>query len=563
VSVAGPQPGSTFQLGEAEVSIGRDRSSELWLDDPSVSRRHCTVKCYEGRFVVFDHGSYNGTRVNGVPVKERVLEHGDMVSIGDSLLLFLRSEEPPPAVETSNVVMDDNCDDEPTILLPIEEAFYLHPEKVLAVLPTTARLARDLNALLRIIAVLSSTTRMELLIARLLESLFEVLPAQRAAIVLRDHATDELQPALGRNRDASAHEVVHISRTILNRVMTERVAMLGRNVSASDEFSDVDSLRAGDIRSLLCVPLVVFNKTLGAIYADITDVELHFDENHLQLLTAIAAIASMSSENVRRLEWLEDENERLRAAVASDFRMVGESPAMRGLYNLISKVAPSDTTVLILGESGTGKEMAAQAIHANSSRRDRAFIAINCAVLSDALIESELFGHEKGAFTGAIAQKKGKIEIAEGGTLFLDEVGELAPGLQAKLLRVLQEREFERVGGTRSIKANVRVIAATNMNLDEAIRSGRFRQDLYYRINVVQLTMPALRERKEDVELLASYFAVRYAEKCKRKIKGISPEARTCLMSYDWPGNVRELENAIERAAVLGATEIIMPDDLP
>ena len=184
-------------------------------------------------------------------------------------------------------------------------------------------------------------------------------------------------------------------------------------------------------------------------------------------------------------------------------------------------------------------------------------------MLSETLLESELFGHEKGAFTGAIAQKKGKFEIADGGTLFLDEIGELALGLQSKLLRVLQEREFERIGSTRPIKVDVRLIAATNRDPEEAIKSGSLRQDLYYRLNVVQITMPPLRERKEDIDLLASFFAVRYGEKCKRRIKGISLEARACLRNYDWPGNVRELENAIERAAVLGVTEFILPDDLP
>jgi transcriptional regulator with GAF, ATPase, and Fis domain len=223
----------------------------------------------------------------------------------------------------------------------------------------------------------------------------------------------------------------------------------------------------------------------------------------------------------------------------------------------------TDTTVLIRGESGTGKELAAQAVHTNSPRRERPFVAINCAALTETLLESELFGHERGAFTGALAQKKGKLEVADGGTLFLDEVGELAPVLQAKLLRVLQEREFERVGGTKTIRVDVRLVAATNRDLEEAVRRGSFRQDLYYRLNVVAFEMPSLRERREDIALLASYFASRYAARFKRKVTGIAPEARELLTSYDWPGNVRELENAIERAVVLGSTERVLPEDLP
>jgi Nif-specific regulatory protein len=219
--------------------------------------------------------------------------------------------------------------------------------------------------------------------------------------------------------------------------------------------------------------------------------------------------------------------------------------------------------VLIRGESGTGKELAAHAIHLNSARSEKPFITINGATLSESLLESELFGHEKGAFTGAFAQKRGKLELADGGTLFLDEVGELTPLIQAKLLRVLQHRDFERVGGTRPIKVDVRIVTATNKNLEEAVGKGEFRQDLYYRLNVLSVTMPSLRDRRDDIQLLASYFAALYSKKCKRRINGISPEARALLRDYDWPGNVRELENAMERAVVLGSTEMILPDDLP
>jgi Nif-specific regulatory protein len=207
--------------------------------------------------------------------------------------------------------------------------------------------------------------------------------------------------------------------------------------------------------------------------------------------------------------------------------------------------------------------LVARAIHRNSPRADKPFVAINCAAIPEALLESELFGHEKGSFTGAIALKKGRLEVAEGGTIFLDEIGELAPLLQAKLLRSLQEHEFERVGGTRTLKLDARVIAATNKNLEEAIKCGEFRQDLYYRLNVVSVVVPPLRERPDDIPLLAIYFAAKYSDKCKHPLKGISSDARALLMSYSWPGNVRELENAIEHAIVLGIGDEILRDDLP
>jgi Nif-specific regulatory protein len=243
--------------------------------------------------------------------------------------------------------------------------------------------------------------------------------------------------------------------------------------------------------------------------------------------------------------------------------MVGAGPAIREMERFIARVAPTAATVLIRGESGTGKELVARAIHRNSPRRGRAFVAINCAAITETLLESELFGHEKGAFTGAVGQQKGKLEAADGGTLFLDEVGELAASLQAKLLRVLQEREFERVGGTRTIRVDIRLIAATNRDLKAAIQSGAFRQDLYYRLNVVSLSTRPLRQRREDIPLLASHFARMHARKAQRQVLGVSDAALSYLMHYDWPGNIRELENALERAVVLGASEWVLPEDLP
>jgi Nif-specific regulatory protein len=246
-----------------------------------------------------------------------------------------------------------------------------------------------------------------------------------------------------------------------------------------------------------------------------------------------------------------------------DHNMVGESSAMRDMYRRIARVAPTDSTVLITGESGTGKELVARAIHRNSPRAQKPFVAINCAAITETLLESELFGHERGAFTGAIAQKKGKLETAEGGTVFLDEIGELSPALQSKLLRVLQEREFDRVGGTTCVRVDFRLLAATNRDLGEAIAAGLFRRDLYYRLNVVSLALPPLRERREDIPLLASWFIRRYADKAKRPVAGFSADALACLTMYEWPGNVRELENAVEHAVVLGLDPIIARDDLP
>jgi Nif-specific regulatory protein len=247
-----------------------------------------------------------------------------------------------------------------------------------------------------------------------------------------------------------------------------------------------------------------------------------------------------------------------------DFRnIVGTSKEMREIYEQIAQVAPSHTTVLIRGESGTGKELAAHAIHYNSQRSAKPFVKVNCAALPESLIESELFGHEKGAFTGAIARKRGRFEMAEAGTLFLDEIGDLSPAMQVKLLRVLQEREFERVGGVETVRVNVRLIAATNVDLEQAVQDGRFRSDLYYRLNVFSIYLPPLRERKTDILLLADHFLEKYGRQNGKRIKRISTPAIDMLVSYHWPGNVRELENVIERSTLVCEGSVIHGHNLP
>ena len=304
-------------------------------------------------------------------------------------------------------------------------------------------------------------------------------------------------------------------------------------------------------------------KSIGIIYLESQSSRATLTADDLELLTAIAALGVVGIENARHYEKLGSENQRLRAEASLTHDMIGRSPKMRDVFQFIERVAPRDSTVLICGESGTGKELAARAIHKNSSRKDQPFVALNCAALTETLLESELFGHEKGAFTSAISQKKGFLEVAEGGTIFLDEIGELSPILQAKLLRVLQEREFVRVGGTRSIKINIRFLAATNRDLQKDVREEKFRADLFHRLNVISITLPSLREHPEDILALAEHFARRHAKNCNRSIDGISPEAMDYLTHYEWPGNVRELENAMERAVVVGSTDVILADDLP
>jgi len=510
--------------------------------------------------MISDLDSLNSTAVNGVPVREHTLEHGDRVALGDLLFLFLLHDEEMSSISNLAHLDEGELVARSTVQFQLEGTPYQQWEKLQAVVP---RMARDLSVLLKISTTINSIRDPDTLQRQLLELIFEVVPAERGAILLAEEGAQDFTSVFGWHRSSHADQPILVSRTVAYQVLRQRVAILSNDVVGSGEFEATSSLASGNVTSLLCVPLILFDHVLGVIYLDASSPAQPFEHDHLQLLNVIADIAAVALQNARHMERLESENQQLRADIQIEHDMVGESPRLRSVYQVISKVASSDSTVLLRGESGTGKELAARAIHVNSPRARQPFVAINCAALTETLLESELFGHEKGAFTGAVAQKKGKLEVAEGGTLFMDEVGEIAPALQSKLLRVLQERVFERVGGTRSIKADVRFVAATNKDLEAAIKSGDFRQDLYYRLNVVSLTMPSLRERREDIPLLANYFVAKCSGKSKRKVTGISAQARACLMNYDWPGNVRELENAIERAVVLGSTELILPEDLP
>ncbi len=552
-AISGRLKGNVFTIEDSPVVIGRDRTATLCIADASISRRHTQIEKENEEFVILDLESLNGTFVNDVPVKRRQLQHGDRVRIGDSQFLFLLHDGDVPS--RSNEVRFDDAQivSGSTLQVRFNDALYL--------------MARDLSALMKVSTTINAVRGVEELQQTLLELLFEVVPAERGAVLLADPGSPahlrEFASVFGLDRRRGKDESIKVSSTVTHWVLNHGESLLINNQTEAKGFERADSLLLDRPAYVLCVPLMMLDRALGVIYLDTREPDTAFDKDHLQLVSAISAITAVALENARHFEWLVSENQRLIADFDIEHNMVGESQAMRDVLQFISKVAPTDSTVLLSGESGTGKELAARAIHQNSKRAEKPFMAVNCAALTESLLESELFGHERGSFTGALAAKKGRLELADGGTMFLDEVGELSPSLQVKLLRVLQEREFERVGGTRTIKVDIRLISATNRDLDEAIAAGQFRQDLYYRLNVVGLEMPPLRNRQEDIPLLAHYFAVKYGEKCNRRINGIAAAARARLLSYDWPGNVRELENAIERAIVLGTTEQILLEDLP
>jgi Nif-specific regulatory protein len=563
VSVAGPLQGSVHFLETDEFTIGRDVSNSLPVSDSKASRRHSVLTRSGETWTIADCESTNGTFVNGVPARNRVLEHGDQIEIGASRFLFLLRETDGREVAGSPLDMDDVRLGS-TVRLAPADALYLQPERVRASLPPTpeGRIGQDLQVLLAASRRIARAKSLADLGTTLVDLALEAVPAERGLLLLPGDDAGFIAVAR-KDRMAGRMRPLPVSRTVLSQVRHDQEAIFSNDLRQTEALRDAASLVTSSVRALAAVPVALPDSFFGVLYLDSGSDDFSLSETDLHLLMGLANIAAGAFESVRHVERLENERERLQAEGAAGSDMVGESPVIGRVHEFIGRVARADATVLILGESGTGKELAARAIHRASPRSAAPFVAIHCAALAETVLESELFGHEKGAFTGALAQKKGKIEVANGGTVFLDEIGELSPAAQVKLLRVLQEREFERVGGTRPISVDIRVIAATNKNLEKEAEAGRFREDLYYRLSVVSLTMPALRERKEDIPLLASYFAARFGQKLRNRVPGISPEARAILQRYDWPGNVRELANAIERAVVLGSGDDIVPEDLP
>jgi transcriptional regulator with GAF, ATPase, and Fis domain len=548
LAISGSQTGTVRELINCPISVGRLPANQLCLTDPAVSRNHCTIQRVNeqnGQYELVDLDSRSGTFVNGMPILRRSLDHGDTIRIGNTDFVFLMHEG--EVVATPRRRASDFSSG------PSSEATPTAPP---AGLPTfgveVGRMARDLTALFRISNVINSIRDSQLLQRELLQLIFEVVPADEGAVVLLADFEEETLETCSWSRHTEAPSNMEVQRELVHRAFWERTAV---QVDANPN--------AGLTHNILCLPLVAIERTIGVLYLTSLHPAPPFREDHIYFLDSASRIAAVTLENILALDALRSENSKLKRQLNPATNLVGESRQIRQVSEFISRVAQSDSTVLIRGESGTGKEVIARSIHQSSPRSERPFIAINCAAIPETLLESELFGHEKGAYTGALGMRKGKLEAAEDGTLFLDEIGELAPAMQAKLLRVLQQREFERVGGTHSVAFKARVLAATNKNLEQAIKSNEFRQDLYYRLNVVSVSVPPLREHCEDIPLLALYFASKYAQKNKRPFKGISSEARSLLMGYSWPGNVRELENAIEHAIVLGLTEEILAEDLP
>ncbi len=529
VIVAGPSRGAQVALETDEVALGRDSSCGVCLPDAALSRRHALLERSPDGWRIRDLGSLNGLRVNGLPTAEHLLSDGDRIELGVSVLVFRPEPEGAEggAEEAAEVVS--------TIRVPVSQAVWAGDAAALA----SRKVERSLGLLLAAGRRFAAERTVEGLAKALLSSSRDVAGGTSGAVLVPDDGNG-LREVAAHGSPRSPRVPPGAAAEALER--REAVAL------------GLDGLHGA------AIPILNGEERLGVLCLVGSDASL--PEDDLQLLFGLCASAGASLALVKHLAWLDGERRRLEAA-SGDEELRGDSPSIARVRALLARAAGSEASVLLAGESGTGKELAARALHARSGRSGGPFVAVNAAALVDTLVESELFGHERGAFTGAVARRRGRLEMAHRGTLFLDEVGEMAPQTQAKLLRVLETRSFERVGGTESVKIDVRVIAATNRDLPAEVKEKRFREDLYYRLAVVTITLPPLRERREDVPGLASFFLARHAQRLGRRLEGFSPAALSRLVSYDWPGNVRELSNAVERAAVLSAGPLVRPEDLP
>ncbi len=546
-----------FNLTKDITTLGRRSKSDVFLTDKSVSRDHAKIIALEeGGYEIQDVGAMHPVMVNEKVISRHRLRDGDEISLGDSILIF-KSKEPSSAAQIEFLEPEEmsqeslevaSVDAKKTKLFTVDDTDLVSLERDHQRLMLLYEFGKTVNLLME---------DAYNLLDEILSACFRTLDAERGFIAFVDENTGELSCELFRDNTGDEEpEKLEVSRTMIHKVVKDGVSILTVNALKDGEFRDVKSVKEYSIRSAMCAPMLFRGEVKGVVYLDNRASAGSFSEDDMMFLVALCHQAGIALGNASLHRQVVQENIRLENALRPKFQIVGDSEGMKRAYSTITKVAPSDVTVLIQGETGTGKELVAHAIHALSPRSDQPLIIVNCAAIPKDLIESELFGHEKGAFTGANSTREGKFQMAHGGSIFLDEIGDMSMDTQAKILRVLEEKELQRVGGSQTFKIDVRVIAATNKDLGKAVEEGKLREDLFYRLNVVPIKLPPLKERKKDIIPLAKHFMAGRAKK-------ISPRARRLLVSYGWPGNVRELKNCIERAVVLGDREIIQPEDLP
>ncbi len=555
--------GRRFDLQPGTTHIGRQKANDVILQDALVSRRHARIQLDNGEAVIEDLGGKNPIRVNGNSVQSQSLRHGDTILIGQTELCYEYPGLGP--VHSLRVVEDDTPFEEGDSRISVDADTIIFDQPDLTSPPAAEMAYGRLSRLYRFCEELMAIDQEEDLFELLLSTATQETDAERGFIGLTsqedgDAATDPRSLTVVKFWDPVQGEKAHsiqMSETIFKHIIGQRRAVLVRDVADTHDFGvSVIDLQ---IRSFICAPMNHGERFLGLLYVDTRSQRDQFGRGELEFVSSLGRLAALAWQNLLNQSRLRHENESLRELGASADEVIGDDDKLVEVFRIIERVAPRDTSVLVRGENGTGKELIARAIHNRSNRKDRPFIAVNCGAIPPTLVESELFGHEKGAFTGADRTTKGKFELAHGGTLFLDEVGDMPLDMQVKILRALQERKFFRVGGKVEVEVDIRVISATNQDLQKLIEDGKFREDLYFRLAVVNIDVPPLRERGEDVITIAKHFLNLYSPQDVT----ISRQARECLLNYHWPGNIRELRNVLEQALILGDGKRITPQDLP
>ena len=523
------QPPTIYHLHKKITSLGPSPDNDIVLPDPLIT---------DGYAIHFDGQTYTVFApkktefvVNGKKRSKHKLTHDERLVIGSVDLRFAMVDDTPPVeAEAANTVAD----------LDAYTKLFEFSDRLMHV--------RDLTELLD----------------ALMDAVIEITNADKGFLVLLEGETLDVKVARNLNRENIADAVSQLSDSIIAKVVRSKKPVIVSDAMSDDEFAGAKSVMHLRVSSVICVPLLDRGRLLGIIYVGNDSIRDLFQIQTLRVLTVFSSQASLIVSNALLLNELRHDNKRLSDRL-EQYRfgeIVGTSPPMQAVFRKVEKISPTDISVMITGETGTGKELIAREIHNRSPRAGKPFITINCGAIPENLLESELFGHVKGSFTGAVANKLGKFQAADGGTLFLDEIGEMPIELQVKLLRAIQEKVVYRVGDTRPETCDIRILAATNRDLEKEIAGGRFREDLYYRLNVVAVELPPLRVRGDDVLVVARYLMSRYSREYDAKVKGFSPNAAVAIRKHNWPGNIRELENRIKKAIVLCESTVIGPDDL-
>jgi transcriptional regulator with GAF, ATPase, and Fis domain len=516
-----------IELVKRITSVGRDPENDVVLPDPALPPTALSIH-WDGK--AWDTAAHDGAEmtVNGRRRSAWRLGPGDRIRVGHCELFF----DPAPR---------------PT-LTP----------------PPAAQRELALETLVRFSERLLGATDLARLLDELLDALLEVTHADKGFLILLEDGETSVRAARNLAREGIEGALDRVSDSIIRRVVESRKPLVVADALHDSEWSGSSSVVNLKLCSVMCAPLMQKGEVFGVIYLGNDNVVSLFDQRALEALTVFTAQASLLVQNAMLLDSLRRENLTLREAVSSRQYgdLIGSGASMREVYRRIEKVAATDISVLITGETGTGKEVVAREIHRRSPRAEGPFVAVNCGAIPENLLESELFGHVKGAFTGAIATRLGKFQAAHGGTLFLDEIGDMPAALQVKILRALQDRAVTKVGDARPEPVDIRVIAATHRVLEEEIKRGSFREDLYYRLNVVAIPLPPLRDRGDDMVVIARWFLQRYAKEFDVRVRGFTPSALVAMRKYGWPGNIRELENRVKKAVVLADRALVSAEDL-